>query len=765
MLHKFLCVFLGIALTGSVTTVMAQESPEPAVKTTVPRLITFNGVVQDRNARERGVVGITFALYRDQRGGAPLWIENQNLQVNAEGRYTVLLGATQGDGLPIDLFASGEPRWLGIQSPGEEEQPRVLLVSVPYALKAADADTIGGRPASSFVLADKSADPKETAMTRADAAAPPTFAVSGTGTTNRLTKWLDPFGTLGDSAVFESGGKVGIGTTAPISSLNVVTNSSDYITLSAYRADVVDKGFLVRSARGVQGAPLAVQNGNTLFNLYAQGFDGVDYSISGGVTMAVDGAVSAGKVPGLILFKTADANGTYAERMRVNAAGDVGIGTSSPSAKLEVNGSAKVNGQMQATYFVGDGSQLTNVPGSGSGTAVNLTCSQPCVSSPEIEDGTIVDADVSSSAAIAPAKIAGTAAIVGANTFTATQTISLGNLAISTGNLALPATISPGSGVVTVAGNRFLHGLGTNNTFLGTNAGTFGNNGIGVNNTGSGAYSLSNIWTGSQNTANGAYSLLSNTTGQQNTAVGSQALQSNTTANFNTAVGFSALQNNTVGANNTATGVNALQFNTGGGGNTASGAEALLQNTTGSENTANGRSALGSNRTGTENTAIGSIALVSNSGNQNTASGAGALQSNTTGSNNTAIGYDAGFTNNFQNANTTGSNNTFIGYKAGPGTNTQLNNASAIGANALVSASNALVLGDSAVSVGIGTSAPTAKLDVNGGIRLNTSTSKPACNASSRGTFWFTQGGTGVKDTAEVCAKDAGDAYAWRTLY
>src|SRR5713226_581774 len=65
------------------------------------------------------------------------------------------LRATKSEGLPLELFTSGEPRWLGVrvQLPGEVEQPRVLLVSVPYALKAADAETLGGKPASAFVLA------------------------------------------------------------------------------------------------------------------------------------------------------------------------------------------------------------------------------------------------------------------------------------------------------------------------------------------------------------------------------------------------------------------------------------------------------------------------------------------------------------------------------------------------------------------------------------------------------------------------------------
>lgn len=38
-------------------------------------------------------------------------------------------------------------------------------------------------------------------------------------------------------------------------------------------------------------------------------------------------------------------------------------------------------------------------------------------------------------------------------------------------------------------------------------------------------------------------------------------------------------------------------------------------------------------------------------------------------------------------------------------------------------------------------------------------------SSTTRGTFWVVQGAAGVKDTVEVCAKDAADAYAWRTLY
>lgn len=41
---------------------------------------------------------------------------------------------------------------------------------------------------------------------------------------------------------------------------------------------------------------------------------------------------------------------------------------------------------------------------------------------------------------------------------------------------------------------------------------------------------------------------------------------------------------------------------------------------------------------------------------------------------------------------------------------------------------------------------------------------KPTCDSSKRGIVFVDEGGAGVADTAEMCTKDAGDAYAWRTL-
>ncbi|MGO9274255.1 MAG: hypothetical protein ACLQOO_29135, partial [Terriglobia bacterium] len=161
------CLFGAVSLRAQSGSASGANSGAGA--SVVPRLIKFTGEMnpqisqikqtkesEDAKSQSPAVVGLSFSLFELREGGSPLWSESQKVQVDEQGRYTVLLGATQPEGLPLDLFTSGKALWLGVQPqlPGAVEQPRVLLVAVPYALKASDSDTLGGKPASAYALAD-----------------------------------------------------------------------------------------------------------------------------------------------------------------------------------------------------------------------------------------------------------------------------------------------------------------------------------------------------------------------------------------------------------------------------------------------------------------------------------------------------------------------------------------------------------------------------------------------------------------------------------
>ena len=150
-----LCLLAAAALPAQ-QAALETDSPgdgaAPAVRN-APRLLKFSGVLTDDAGKPlKGTVQLTFSLYQDQEGGSPLWQEVQAAHLDSLGRYSVLLGAAESAGLPLEPFAYGEAHWLGVQVQAQPEQPRTLLVSVPYAMRAEEAETLGGRSATDFVL-------------------------------------------------------------------------------------------------------------------------------------------------------------------------------------------------------------------------------------------------------------------------------------------------------------------------------------------------------------------------------------------------------------------------------------------------------------------------------------------------------------------------------------------------------------------------------------------------------------------------------------
>jgi hypothetical protein len=305
----------------------------------VPRLVRFSGVVKDSTGRaQTGVVAVTFSLYELQDGGTPLWVETQKVQADEQGGYTVLLGATQPDGIPLDLFATGKARWLGIQPQLQAvgELPRILLVGVPYALKAADADTLGGRPASAFVTVENQATSPDRAaslnpalsagngVTALPLQASPSFTCSGCAG-NFIPLFTDSAGDLTDSVIFQGTvGNVGIGTSSPGTGIRLDVSGKGRISGGL---DLSSAGSMLGFNRNVSSGQIY----NPAYNAFQIGQNTADQSFQ----VQQYGPSGTGMGTPFFVRSTGDVGLAIGN-------GWVGIGTYVPTAPLDVVGSMKI---------------------------------------------------------------------------------------------------------------------------------------------------------------------------------------------------------------------------------------------------------------------------------------------------------------------------------------------------------------------------------------------------------------------------------------
>ena len=278
------CAVTTCLLSGALALAQGDQSSPPLASTaTVPRLIRIRGTVKDETGQPlSGTIGITFALYADQNGLTAVWQENQTLQLDSAGNYSALLGASNEDGLPQEVFSAGEARWLGVRPAGQGEQPRILLLSVAYALKAADTDMLGGKPVSAFMLADSQSSSASSAQTgsattqsalqavtsgnglvalpSAAAAAATCAAITsdGTATVNQIAKFTTACN-IENSAIFESGGSVGVGNTSPAAKLDVSGASIIRGSLMAQAGAVLPPTAAATTTQGFNSNPLDLE--------------------------------------------------------------------------------------------------------------------------------------------------------------------------------------------------------------------------------------------------------------------------------------------------------------------------------------------------------------------------------------------------------------------------------------------------------------------------------------------------------------------------
>ena len=397
-LRMYVCVML--MLVGCILPTVAQEQAAAAANSAVPKVVNYSGTLTDLNGKPlTGITGVTFLLYKEAQGGSPLWLETQNVQPGKDGHYNVTLGSTTSRGLPADVFVSGEARWLGVQIQGQNEQPRVLLVAVPYALKSGDAETLGGLPPSAFLLAAPASGTVSAAAAAgtSSAAVTPDAAITGTGTAGYLPDFTGA-ATIGNSAVFQTGAsptaKIGINTAAPATTLDVHGSSTVRGTMIMpvtgnataaagknsqpinFSASAFNSGTSTAVTQTFQMKAEAVNNdtsnaSGSLNILFGQG---TAVPAETGLKIANDGRItfaSGQTFPGTgIGTVTSVGSGTGLTGGPITGSGTLSIDTSvvprlaasnSFSASQSITGNLGVSGTVTGGTFSGSGSSLSNV--------------------------------------------------------------------------------------------------------------------------------------------------------------------------------------------------------------------------------------------------------------------------------------------------------------------------------------------------------------------------------------------------------------------
>jgi hypothetical protein len=285
------------------------------------RTFSFSGTLP---GQLDGALSVTFSIYPDQQSGSALWTETQIVQVTGE-KYSVMLGSTSTTGLPPDIFSADQAHWLGVQVNGSEK--RFLLVSVPYAMKAVEAERLGGLLPSDYVTVQQLQSALQSA------------AVLGTPTQPKATST----GPTGQAAAAG---------TPPQPATDFTDNNGTEVLLVTQQGP----GYAIHAISNLQPAIYAENNA-----LIGTALQVVETSTDGGASTGLFAqTLGSGSIAGVF-----DSAGPAILELRKSGTRMV---------FFDQFGDMTANGEVRASEFAGSGSGLTNIPNSATtATASNLS--------------------------------------------------------------------------------------------------------------------------------------------------------------------------------------------------------------------------------------------------------------------------------------------------------------------------------------------------------------------------------------------------------
>ena len=151
----------------------------------------------------------------------------------------------------------------------------------------------------------------------------------------------------------DGSGNVGIGISSSIAAPLQVYNATaaliqvdgdvaSNIRVTRYSTDTNAGSLQIRKSRGTYASPAAVASGDTAAQLTFSAYGGTNYRAVGSISSVVDTFTSDTNISGYLTLNTNSGSTTVTEKMRIDSSGNVGIGTSSPSVKLDVQDTAAI---------------------------------------------------------------------------------------------------------------------------------------------------------------------------------------------------------------------------------------------------------------------------------------------------------------------------------------------------------------------------------------------------------------------------------------
>ncbi|MBI2641513.1 hypothetical protein HYW87_02855 [Candidatus Roizmanbacteria bacterium] len=305
---------------------------------------------------------VEFKLYNHPDAEEHLYSTGKcRLSGNKEGFLSTVIGSECGAQINNSLFINNVDLYLGITVGNDSElAPRKKIPNVGFAQ---DAYTLRGFPVGSDVLSvpyiNQDGDmligseyvgfrsthkSSEFLITSANSltlqsAGLGDVVLEATGSGDIKLK-TGKKGRIGGLTLINSG-NVGIGTDVPVETLDIFADDADI--------KLTSENYLESSAITLskKSRDAALVGGDKIGQIIFEGLDLAGLTQQAAIIGAEVESNEIGDFSGRIGFFTSDDSLSPVERVRITSGGNVGIGTKSPNARLEVSGAAIITGKLQ----------------------------------------------------------------------------------------------------------------------------------------------------------------------------------------------------------------------------------------------------------------------------------------------------------------------------------------------------------------------------------------------------------------------------------